>query len=87
MISEPIGVLALLQLARAFVLSGEKIRAKGAYQDLLRGWTEADRDIPSLKQATGTLKENDLMDTHITDHDLERYHLGMITEEGELAPL
>jgi len=24
---------------------------------------------------------------HITDHDLERYHLGMITEEAELAPL
>ena len=24
---------------------------------------------------------------HITDHDLERYHLGMIVEETELAPL
>jgi hypothetical protein len=24
---------------------------------------------------------------HITDHDLERYYLGMITEEPELAPL
>ena len=24
---------------------------------------------------------------HITDHDLERYHLGMITNEAELAPL
>jgi hypothetical protein len=22
---------------------------------------------------------------HITDHDLERYHLGMVTEEPELA--
>jgi len=25
--------------------------------------------------------------THITDHDLERYHLGMILDEAELAPL
>ena len=24
---------------------------------------------------------------HISDHDLERYHLGMLTDEGELAPL
>ena len=24
---------------------------------------------------------------HITDHDLERYHLGMIVNETELAPL
>lgn len=24
---------------------------------------------------------------HTTDHDLERYYLGMITDEGELAPV
>ena len=24
---------------------------------------------------------------HITDHDLERYHLGMVTEEAELTAL
>ena len=24
---------------------------------------------------------------HIDDHDLERYHLGMVTDEAELAPL
>ena len=24
---------------------------------------------------------------HISDHDLERYYLGMVTEEQELAPL
>ncbi len=24
---------------------------------------------------------------HISDHDLERYYLGMVTEEDELAPL
>lgn len=24
---------------------------------------------------------------HISDHDLERYHLGMVSDESELAPL
>ena len=24
---------------------------------------------------------------HISDHDLERYHLGMVKNEAELAPL
>lgn len=24
---------------------------------------------------------------HISDHDLERYHLGMVTDEAELATL
>ena len=24
---------------------------------------------------------------HISDHDLERYHLGMVADEAELAPL
>jgi anti-sigma factor RsiW len=24
---------------------------------------------------------------HISDHDLERYHLGMVKQESELAPL
>jgi hypothetical protein len=24
---------------------------------------------------------------HLSDHDLERYHLGMVTDKEELAPL
>ena len=24
---------------------------------------------------------------HVSDHDLERYHLGMVVDEAELAPL
>lgn len=24
---------------------------------------------------------------HLCDHDLERYHLGMVTDEAELAPM
>ena len=27
------------------------------------------------------------MEEHISDHDLERYHLGMVTDEAELALL
>ena len=50
-VSDPIGALAHLQLGRAFVLSGDKTRAKTAYQDFLTLWKEADPDLPILKQA------------------------------------
>src|SRR5438270_954276 len=45
-IYDPIGALAHLQLGRAFVLSGDKIKAKAAYQDFLTLWKDADPDIP-----------------------------------------
>ena len=50
-VSDPIGALAHLQLGRAFVLSGDKTKAKTAYQDFLTLWKDADPDIPILKQA------------------------------------
>jgi tetratricopeptide (TPR) repeat protein len=50
-ISDPIGALAHLQLGRAFALSGDKTKAKTAYQDFLNLWKDADADIPILKQA------------------------------------
>jgi serine/threonine protein kinase/tetratricopeptide (TPR) repeat protein len=50
-VSDPIGALAHLQLGRAFALSGDKIKAKSAYQDFLTLWKDADRDIPILKSA------------------------------------
>ena len=50
-VSDPIGALAHLQLGRAFVLSGDKTKAKTAYQDFLTLWKEGDPDIPILKQA------------------------------------
>ena len=50
-IGDPIGALAHLQLGRAFVLSGDKIKAKAAYQDFLTLWKDADPDIPILRQA------------------------------------
>ena len=50
-VSDPIGALAHLQLGRAFALSGDKAKAKAAYQDFLTLWKDADPDIPILKQA------------------------------------
>ena len=49
--SDPIGALAHVQLGRAFVLSGDKIKAKTAYMDFLTLWKDADPDIPILTQA------------------------------------
>jgi serine/threonine protein kinase len=49
--ADPIGALAHLQLGRAFVLSGDTIKAKAAYQDFLALWKDADPDVPILAQA------------------------------------
>jgi hypothetical protein len=49
--SDPIGALAHLQLGRAFALSGDTIKAKGAYQDFLALWKDADLNIPIFNQA------------------------------------
>jgi tetratricopeptide (TPR) repeat protein len=51
-LADPIGVLAHLQLGRAYVVSGDKIKAKNAYKDFLGLWKEADPDIPVLKKAS-----------------------------------
>jgi hypothetical protein len=50
-LADPVGAMARLQLGRAFVLSGDKKKAKTAYEDFLTLWKDADRDIPILKQA------------------------------------
>jgi DNA-binding winged helix-turn-helix (wHTH) protein/tetratricopeptide (TPR) repeat protein len=50
-VSDPISVLAHLQLGRAYALSGDTTRAKVAYHDFLTLWKDADPDIPILKQA------------------------------------
>jgi serine/threonine protein kinase/Flp pilus assembly protein TadD len=44
----PIGALAHLGLARAFVLQGDIAKARAAYQDFLTLWKDADPDIPIL---------------------------------------
>jgi len=48
---DPIGALAHLQLGRVFALSGDKIKAKSAYQDFLTLWKDADPDNPILNSA------------------------------------
>jgi eukaryotic-like serine/threonine-protein kinase len=50
-VSDPIGALARLQLGRALAMSGDKTKAKSAYQDFLTLWKDPDPDIPILKQA------------------------------------
>jgi hypothetical protein len=49
--NDPVGAAARVQLARAFALSGDTMRAKTAYQDFLTLWKDADQDIPIFQQA------------------------------------
>jgi hypothetical protein len=46
--NSPIGVLAHLGLARAYVLKGDDAKAKAAHQDFFALWKDADPDIPIL---------------------------------------
>jgi len=46
-----LGPLAHLGLARAYALQGDMAKARGAYQDFLTLWKDADPDITILKQA------------------------------------
>ena len=48
---DPMDAMARLQLARALVLSGDTVKAKGVYNDLLTLWKSADPDIRVLKDA------------------------------------
>jgi eukaryotic-like serine/threonine-protein kinase len=50
-ICDLVGAMAHVQLGRAYTLSGDKTKAKSAYQDFLTLWKDADPDIPILKQA------------------------------------
>ena len=45
------GALAHLGLARAYVLAGDTVKARAAYQDFLAFWKAADADIPVLRAA------------------------------------
>jgi serine/threonine protein kinase/tetratricopeptide (TPR) repeat protein len=49
--NEPIGALAHLGLARAYVLPGDAAKARAAYDDFFTLWKDADSDIPILKEA------------------------------------
>jgi tetratricopeptide (TPR) repeat protein len=45
------GALAHLGLARAYAISGDKAKARTAYQDFLALWKDADPGVPILQQA------------------------------------
>jgi tetratricopeptide (TPR) repeat protein len=47
----PLGSLAQLGLARAYVMAGDTVKAKTTYQEFLTLWKDADPDIPILKEA------------------------------------
>jgi serine/threonine protein kinase/tetratricopeptide (TPR) repeat protein len=49
--ADPIGPLSHLQLARAFVMTGDNVKAKTAYQDFLTLWKGADPEVPILVEA------------------------------------
>jgi hypothetical protein len=49
--NSPVGALAHLGLARAYVLQGDAVKARSAYQDFLTLWKDADPDIPAWKEA------------------------------------
>jgi len=49
--ADPEMSFAQLGIARAYALSGDKAKARTAYQDFLALWKDADPDIPILKQA------------------------------------
>jgi len=49
-LSDPVGALARMQLARAYALAGDKDNARTAYKDFLTLWKDADPNIPVLKQ-------------------------------------
>ncbi len=55
--NEPIGALAHLCIARAYVLEGDTIKSRAAYQDFLSLWKDADPDILVLRQAKQELEQ------------------------------
>jgi len=50
-LNSPIGTLAHLGLARAYVLQADTAKARAAYQDFLTLWKDSDPDVPVLIQA------------------------------------
>jgi len=49
--ADPIGALAHMQLGRVYASSGDKGKAKAAYETFLALWKDADADVPILKSA------------------------------------
>jgi len=50
-VNEPIGALAHLGLARAYVLAGDSAKSRDAYSSFLTLWKDADPDVPTFGAA------------------------------------
>ena len=50
-ITDTVGALAHLQLGRAYVMQGNKPKAKTAYESFLAWWKDADAEMPVLTRA------------------------------------
>jgi DNA-binding winged helix-turn-helix (wHTH) protein/tetratricopeptide (TPR) repeat protein len=50
-LEDPIGALARIEIARAYVLEGDTQKARSAYNNFLTLWKDASPDLPILKQA------------------------------------
>jgi hypothetical protein len=48
---DPMDAMARLQLARALALTGDAVKAKSVYIELLTLWKNADSNIPVLNDA------------------------------------
>jgi tetratricopeptide (TPR) repeat protein len=57
--ADPIGALARLELGRAYAITGDRTKAKMAFQDFLSPWKDADPEIPLYKQAKAELARLD----------------------------
>jgi tetratricopeptide (TPR) repeat protein len=51
-LADPIASLAHLQMGRAYVIAGNKDKAKSAYREFLDMWKDADPDLPVFKKAS-----------------------------------
>ena len=51
MLNDPMGPIALLQLARALAASGNRAKSAAVYEDLLALWKDADPEIPVVQNA------------------------------------
>jgi hypothetical protein len=49
--NNPLGALAQLQLARAYIVEGDKLSARRKYEDFIALWKDADPDILIYRQA------------------------------------
>jgi len=50
-VSDPVGALAHLQMARAYRIAGDRTSAKAAYEEFLRLWRNADANLELLRDA------------------------------------